>query len=237
MCAVVDCDRDVYARGHCARHYKQLLRHGEVQPDRAPAACAVDDCDRRAVTRGWCHGHYLRWTRTRDVRDAVPLERRPPMLCHIDACGRRAHGHGLCRTHLRRLTVLGDVDAASPVRTPRDEGWITHGYRGVVVPAALRHLTRGQPHALEHRLVMAVLLDRPLVDGESVHHRNGDRLDNRPENLELWSRRQPSGQRADDKIAFALEILALYDRDAADALGLDLDPETGLPKTHESPAS
>lgn len=48
------------------------------------------------------------------------------------------------------------------------------------------------------------------MDDENVHHRNGDRLDNRIENLELWSTVQPSGQRVRDKIEYALEILTRY---------------------------
>jgi hypothetical protein len=131
--------------------------------------------------------------------------------CSVPGCAQQVHGRGLCRTHLRRLTTLGDPAPDRPVRSPGDQGWVTHGYRGIVVPDALRHLTGGAAHALEHRVVMAVLLGRALVAGESVHHRNGDRLDNRPENLELWSSRQPAGQRVEDKLSFAYELLALYD--------------------------
>lgn len=118
--------------------------------------------------------------------------------------------------HLRRWQKTGDLGPAESLRP----GWLGRdpnstrradqlGYIHVKVPGHAE--ARQNDWALEHRVVMSDHLGRRLERHESVHHINGVRNDNRLQNLELWSSWQPPGQRVEDKIAWARDLLAFYD--------------------------
>lgn len=169
--------------------------------------CRVAGCEKPVfVARvGLCKTHYHRWKRRGDleISRAIPDLTR---MCAVAGCGRPSKARGLCPTHYQynrrygqpspRLKPRGGVP-----RTPPEGTVSTDGYR---------YATRNGRVVLMHREKMAEILGRPLLSSESVHHKNGQRSDNRPENLELWTRWQPAGQRVEDKVKWAVELLALY---------------------------
>lgn len=201
--------------------------------------CAVEDCDRTAFCRGWCGKHYKRWhswgdptyraTMGRPLFDVAPTTRRPVRSISCRMCGTTFQGRNgrLCRPCTYRnqggtcecgAVIHPKAQMCRSCRSKKDGPANAHWKGGRFLRAGYVQLWCPEPHPRykgryvpEHTLVMERMLGRYLLSGESVHHRNGVRHDNRPENLELWVKSQPAGQRAVDLLAWARQIIATYE--------------------------
>ncbi len=155
--------------------------------------CTFIACQEGAAESGWCSEH----------------EAFDKTQCFLENCPNPYYALGACETHWKRYRKTGQFDSDLPLGYGGNRLLVSqtaHGYRSTRVRGK-----DGRSRVVQvHRLVMEEEIGRPLLPHENVHHINGIRDDNRPENLELWSKSQPSGQRVIDKLAWARDIIAEY---------------------------
>lgn len=118
------------------------------------------------------------------------------MICQAVDCSKKIHAKSLCSTHYARLLAHGDPSVNLKPMSPAGSGKTTsHGYRMVRLSPQdpFFSMAGRDKYVYEHRLTMARSLGRPLERTETVHHINGDTLDNRIENLQLRGRSHGPG--------------------------------------------
>lgn len=222
-CMAQNCNRKSNSKGLCGTHLWRMKKYGSCEipaPTLHERICKVEDCGRKHKGLGLCERHLGRFKAYGDPLLGGPFRKsRNGVKCSVDGCNSRVCSNvtGYCNKHDRRFLKYGDPSVVK-----------RHCFRR---PKAVRHEptpwrkdSRGyvwhydpeNPNAssgglvYQHRHVMSQFLGRSLRDGENVHHKNGNREDNRLENLELWLVGQPSGQRIEDQVAWARKILEEY---------------------------
>lgn len=134
--------------------------------------CSVPGCASNAKNVGMCGKHYQRSLKYGDP-NIVKRGGRVAGVCIIEGCGKPREGHGYCNRHYLSWRKYGDPLAAKTRRTSGTGSITNQGY--IAFGSTNRKLA--------HVIVAETALGHPLPEGAQVHHINGDRSDNRNENL------------------------------------------------------
>jgi hypothetical protein len=187
VCSARGCDIEFIPPGNTDQVYCSSICREESPRE---SQCARDGCNEtferhRTSVRKYCSAEC----------------RYPKRECAVGECNRKAEWYSYCMSHGLQKHMGRPIGEIRQVASPGSGTINADGYRIRTIDG-----WRG----FEHRWVMMQMLGRELSPEENVHHRNGVRSDNRPDNLELWSISQPSGQRILDKLTWAHQIIDLY---------------------------
>lgn len=167
--------------------------------------CGVEGCEKSRKERGLCAMHAKRLKVHGDIAKVLPRGNFSKYKhCTIDNCKKPHIAKGMCQMHYRRVALYDHPESILSI------GYITDNKGYIMLHLPNHPLANKNGAVYEHRLVMSEHIGRYLAPHESVHHKNGNRSDNRIKNLELWSKAQPAGQRVEDKVVYAIELLKQY---------------------------
>lgn len=222
LCEYGPCGLPATKLGYCSGHYQQIRGGRELSPLQdmgrtVQFICTFPGCTRPHEAHGYCTGH---WQQNRAGKPLAPLQVMHSS-CTFPGCGHPHEAQGYCYGHyiqFRRGKILQPLtDTPSPVEREGDSCRVTlfctnQGQNGSIAGHAIistrdtaiveklrwnltsygyaRSSRRGASHGvLMHRLIMEV------APHEEVDHINGNRLDNRRENLRVVTDAQQSQNR------------------------------------------
>jgi HNH endonuclease/NUMOD4 motif len=187
ICSIEDCGRPARTRGWCGRHYQRWCNHGDpLCLKQVRGTCSAEGCDKAHLTHGLCSKHWERRRRAELRPTPTPLDLPGERWAAVPGWEHlyEVSDGGRVRTIARTIQYITGRDHYYAARILAGSDF--QGYRTV----SLGSRADSVPHRV-HRLVLGAFVG-PCPEGMECRHLNGDRADNRLENL-AWGTPHENG--------------------------------------------
>lgn len=108
VCTVEGCEKRVYSKGKCQKHYRQEQRIS------TPRKCSVEGCDSPHIANGFCRKHYQEFKAHGEIRG------KKERCCEV--CGKVEYAKGLCKNHYMRKRRTGTTETIRKINTRECKG-------------------------------------------------------------------------------------------------------------------
>ena len=180
--------------------------------------CSCDGCERGFSShrdgKPLCATHYYQAYRGYQLTPIGSTRKKSNdqlAVCLFETCNRK--GRKYCPGHAAQLRRGQPLRPLATRKSNSSGEWKTNS-EGYVYRNAWSDTGKSK-RVFQHREVMETILGRPLTKGENVHHLNGMRNDNNPENLQLWVTSQPSGANLLDVMSWMRDFIDRHSEDEA----------------------
>jgi len=142
--------------------------------------CSIDECTNIAKVRGYCNAHYLKLLRFGNPlfskKRVVYRKRGKKVLtCTCLYCGQKIEKPTYKRKYCS--TICAGMANRKPYILKK-------GYKKLLIPDHPRSDKKG--YVFEHIVIVEAKICRMLKEKEVVHHVDGNKTNNNPNNLEIF---------------------------------------------------
>lgn len=173
LCKVELCNQKIYAKGFCSKHYQRLTKTGTLELKTFPTKCEIFECNGQYFSNGYCAKHYARFKRHGNPERGDSIGN-IPLDCKI------IPGHeNYCASKDGRIFSRNYRNSGETIELSQSIG--NGKYKTVQL---------GKKNSfVSHRIIAKTFIENPN-NYPQVNHINGDKGDNRVENLEWCTAKQ-----------------------------------------------